>query len=288
MKSHLVRLYQDCLSSWHQVRVFARYWTKVRVAKDGTRNSPQEADSESVIISMTSHSSRFHACYWAALSLITQDVRGLEVHLWLQETDRFKVPDRLRSLEHYGLTIHYLTEDFGPATKLLPSLITWPSKTIITADDDAVYDRSWLQGLLTAHRSHPEAIVCYRTHRMRYCSTGGIAPYSQWDLMTSVSGIDDLHFFTGVGGVLYPPNSLHPSVTDVEQLQSLSIRNDDIWFNWMARRQGTLVLRIPGRPNRWTPVLGSRIEGLFQENTERSGNDDILQAIEAFQDRRYP
>jgi len=288
MKSHLVRLYQDGVSAWQQLRVFKRFLGLTHMPRRNRSRANADRQGECVIISMTSHGNRLNACYWAVLSLITQDVEGPEVHLWLQETDRFKVPHRLQSLQQHGLHIHYLAEDYGPATKLLPSLKAWPTRTIITADDDAIYERSWLRGLLAARDTNPESIVCYRTHRMRYRLTGDVAPYSDWELMTPISGIDDSHFFTGVGGVLYPPTSLHPQVLDVELLKALSIRNDDIWFNWMARLQGTSVLRIPGRPNRWFPVLGTRGNGLFQENTEKHGNDAILHLIEAFQNRSYP
>lgn len=284
MKTRLVRLYQDCFSALHQIRVYLHFLFH-------RRRKPRnliETVEEPVIVSMTSHSGRLQACYWAVISLLAQDQSPTELHLWLQETDRDLVPHRLASLEKHGLTIHYLAEDYGPATKLLPSMVAWPDALIVTADDDAVYERSWLSGLLHAHRKHPSVIVCYRTHRIRYASTGFVAPYSSWEHMTLTDGLDDLHFFTGVGGVLYPPRSLHPEVLNVDLLRRLSIRNDDIWFNWMARKQGTGVLRVPGKPNRWTPVLGSRNAGLYQQNTEMHGNDEILRAIEKDQSRGYP
>ena len=284
MKSRLVRLYQDSLSALHQFRVYARFLAH----KSKLPDRECTAGEKPIIVSMTSHGGRLQACYWAALSLLLQDQGQTEVHLWLQETDRELIPYRLASLEKHGLVIHYLTEDYGPATKLLPSMVAWPGTLIVTADDDAVYERSWLTGLLEAHRRCPGAIICYRTHRIRYSSKSAVASYSDWEHMTLTDGIDDLHFFTGVGGVLYPPNSLHPEVLDIERLRRLSLRNDDIWFNWMARKQGTSILRIPGKPNRWTPVLGSRNAGLYQENTEMYGNDVILRAIEEDQLRPYP
>lgn len=284
MKRRLIRAYQDSLSAVHQVQVYVRF----SIMKCARQEERRKIGHAPVIVSMTSQSGRFRACYWAVLSLITQDQGRTPVHLWLQKKDRHLVPRRLARLERHGLVIHYLAEDYGPATKLLPSLAAWPSALIITADDDAVYERSWLSGLVAGHREHPGAIICYRTHRIRYTPTGAVSPYSTWEQMTPIDGFDNYHFFTGVGGVLYPPNSLHPEVLDIQQLRLLSIRADDIWFNWMARKQGTPIFRVPGKPNRWTPVLGSRDSGLFQENTEMGGNDAILRAIELHQSHPYP
>ena len=43
-----------------------------------------------------------------------------------------------------------------------------------------------------------------------------------------------LNFLTGVGGVLYPPNSLHQDILSQEGFSSLCPNADDIWFWAMA------------------------------------------------------
>jgi hypothetical protein len=49
---------------------------------------------------------------------------------------------------------------------------------------------------------------------------------------------------TGVGGILYPPNSLHPDVREAALFQRLCPTGDDLWFYWMARRIGTMYLKV--------------------------------------------
>ena len=46
---------------------------------------------------------------------------------------------------------------------------------------------------------------------------------------------NDLNFFTGAGGVLYPPKCFHKNILDEKSIMELCPSNDDIWLNWMVK-----------------------------------------------------
>ena len=59
------------------------------------------------------------------------------------------------------------TPNLGPYRKILPVLAELYERRalVATADDDTVYPRDWLGGLVAAYRRHG-CVVCYRGHRM--------------------------------------------------------------------------------------------------------------------------
>ena len=52
-------------------------------------------------------------------------------------------------------------------------------------------------------------------------------------------------FFTGLGGVLYPPNSLDIRVLNEEKFSMLCPSGDDIWFWGHALLKGTKIKLMP-------------------------------------------
>jgi hypothetical protein len=92
-----------------------------------------------------------------------------------------------------------------------------------------------------------------------------------------------LGFPTGVGGVIYPPGSLDPRVTDTSIFMRLCPGQDDLWFYWMGRLNGVKYRRVP-RPYsdmyRWK---GSQETGIFIRNVEGGENDkSVARLVERF------
>ena len=50
---------------------------------------------------------------------------------------------------------------------------------------------------------------------------------------------------SGVGGVLYPPHSLHPEVSNEKVFMDICPHADDLWFYAMAVMAGTKVVGCP-------------------------------------------
>ena len=70
--------------------------------------------------------------------------------------ERYVIPPRLKQMSRVRVR---RTEDYGPVTKLIPTLEeeTDGATLIITADDDMVYPHSMVSTLLEAHLREPLA-----------------------------------------------------------------------------------------------------------------------------------
>ena len=73
---------------------------------------------------------------------------------------------------------------------------------------------------------------------------GSLKSYLQWDFEQG-NKIESSHlnFFTGVGGVFYPPQALHRNVFDSKTFLKICKTADDVWLNAMAHLQGTPIVK---------------------------------------------
>jgi hypothetical protein len=94
---------------------------------------------------------------------------------------------------------------------------------------------------LTLHRENPKKIICRRAHGIKFDKNNNLLPYMEWDWNIEPGAYfkNRLHspesvFPVGIGGVLYPPQSLHKDAVNLDLIAKLSPRSDDVWFWAMA------------------------------------------------------
>ncbi len=194
-------------------------------------------DRRLLVVSLTTTSDRVGRAHVALESLLRQSLKPDVLILWLSESDPILKPtsDRMANLMRLskrGLSVKW-TQDVGPHTKLLPALREYPKEVIVTADDDVVYPRSWLEKLYLTHLGYPSCIVCYRGWTMSCDPDGNLLPYTEWPEHTGRGPSLSL-FPTGRDGVLYPPLSLSREVHDETAMRELAPTADDIWFKVMT------------------------------------------------------
>ena len=202
----------------------------------------REKRKTKLIVSLTSFPRRIDEVCYAVYSLLNQTIKPDEVVLWLGE-DKFpdkKIPVELVKLMENGLTIKY-TRDIKSYTKLVPSIKEFPNDIIVTADDDIYYPSNWLEKLYNSYELDTKSIHCHRAHRIVLDSEGRIIPYEKWEKYIADSEPSYLNFLTGVGGVLYPPNSLCKEAVNERQFMKLSPTADDVWFWAMAVKNESKV-----------------------------------------------
>jgi len=239
-----------------------------------TFDQPSDTTSRAdVIVSLTSYRPRLPFIGLAVRSLLDQSVSPACVQLWVPAADTDSVPSEVRALERAGLEVRATDRDLGPAGKLLPALREQPGAVVVTADDDVVYPRHWLRDLLRGHERWPEAIVCVRAHELRFADDGSLLPYADWAWDSRRTGTDLRLFFTGHGGVLYPPGALPRRAHDDDLRSALCPRADDVWFNWMARLAGTPIARLAVSVPRHNDVPGSQGTTLMSDNVAGGDND---------------
>ena len=200
-----------------------------------------------LIVSLTSFPGRIKQIHLCVKTLLNQSVKPDAVILWLAEEQFPKkeneLPKKLLKLQKNGLTIKWCN-DIRSYKKLIPTMKEYPDATIITTDDDVYYKKDWLEGLVEAHKQHPQDVCCYRAAKIRIENDEfireEIAPGVHYDCATY------LHQQTGVGGVLYPPHSLSDEVLKEEIFMDIARTNDDLWFWLMGVLNGTKVRMIGG------------------------------------------
>ena len=250
-------------------------WTTLRMAflKPGGKHSLPHR----LVVSLTSYPKRFDVLHLTVKSLLAQDMAADVVVLWVAHDDVRKLPNNVRALEERGLTIR-ATDDLRSYKKIIPALSEYGDAIIVTADDDVYYPRNWLRTFCEAYRPGEREVLCYRAHRI-VLDEHGVAPYADWTFEISDTEPGADVFFTGVGGVLYPPGVFHSDVADCARLMELCPSTDDVWLNWMVRLGGAKIRKV-GPRQRFHEWGGSQAVAL--QNTNRfgmSGNDQQLANI---------
>lgn len=224
-----------------------------------------------LVVSLTSYPKRFDVLHLTIKSLLAQDVAADPVVLWVAHEDIRRLPDNVRRLERHGLTVRP-TEDLRSYKKIIPALAEYRDACIVTADDDVYYPRHWLKTFCEAYRPGEREVLCYRAHRMKFQGSE-IAPYDSWTFeITDQDPAPDI-FFTGVGGVFYPPGVFHEDVDNVERLMELCPSTDDVWLNWMVRLGGARIRKV-GPKQRFHEWIGSQESALQNSNRFASAGND--------------
>ncbi|WP_158657034.1 glycosyltransferase, partial [Helicobacter aurati] len=223
--------------------------TFLRAGVLGVQPPQHKGEKPQLIVSLTSYPQRIYQVYYTVYSLLTQTYKPDKIILWLS-SDEF--PNRLQDLPHslvclrrFGLEIVWCSGNLKPYKKIIHALEAYKDCAIVIADDDALYPRDWLEKLVFAYRENPRSIHCHLASRLSLDSHGSLIPYTQWSSVIHTDSLQDstsfLYLANGLGGVLYPPNSLYQDVLDSNLFTRLCPLGDDIWLWAMALLQGTKI-----------------------------------------------
>lgn len=195
-----------------------------------------------VIVSLTTTADRIHLSYYSIKSILWQSrtpdtlLVNLSRHPHLNDGG---VPVTPAWLSNEPVTVRCV-ENTGPYRKLLPALSFAESKDIVvTADDDILYQRHWLEALMDLAQRHPGAIVCGKARRMTRTVWGGWQNYQSWPAVTRQATGQDL-LPVGCHGVVYRKDNIDLDFLYDRQFLRLAPRTDDLWF-----RMASYVMRTP-------------------------------------------
>lgn len=246
--------------------------------------------SPNVIVSLTSYPARINTVCAVIKSLLAQSVIPNKIILYLamEEFPSRSLPDSLLQLQKDTVfEIRWAPENFKSYNKLIWALKDFPNSLIITVDDDILYPKSLVKTLLKTHTKYPKYICA---HRIRQIATQNnkVQPYNQWGL-SEKRGIFEWHqkpsfknFLCGVGGVLYPPHSLHSDVMNANLFIKFCKHQDDVWFWAMAVLNNTKIIATPHGYNlRKRTISEVQSVGLWNSinNQEISPNNIALNNI---------
>lgn len=243
-----------------------------------TSNAPL-AGGRGPTVSLTSYGERISTVHLTLESIAQGHLTPARTILWLSDRAyRNKLPRNLTRLARRGLEVRF-TEDLGPHKKYFPYLMQEQlDRPLVTADDDVLYPRWWLDGLAQAYMKRPSFVHAYRVHVMKLEASGvRFRPYSEWSTCTTVTPSRD-HFSTGCSGVLYPPEVLAALRASGREFLDICPWADDIWLNLHAQRTRCFVAQVRPESLRFCGILLTQRSGLFKRNIYRRGNDDALAA----------
>ncbi len=200
-----------------------------------------------IIVSLTSYGKRIDDVTFTIESLMQQSMKPNRIILWLDESFKDNcLSQSLRNQQKRGLEIQYC-KDIRSYKKLIPCLQQYPNDAIITVDDDLLYDYDIIEKLITAYLKSPEMIHACRIHRMILDQENKPIPYLEWNWRINDAGVNRLNFFTGGAGTLYSPGCLDKEVFNENTFLDICKFADDVWFNAMAIKKGTLVNKVKTR-----------------------------------------
>lgn len=237
---------------------------------------------QDIVVSLTSYPARIGTVTPTIKSLLSQTYQARKIVLWLAE-DQFPnkekdLPFSLVELISDKFSIMWC-EDLLSYKKLIPALSIYPTSVIVTADDDILYANNWLLELVVSYLQDPSAIHCHRAHAISLDEDGKLLPYKKWkrDVKSATAGFTN--FFTGCGGVLYPPSSLHADVTRKSIFASICSHGDDIWFWGMAVLKNTKIKIVADSDFELNFIQGSQENALWVTNDGGGRNDIMLNSF---------
>jgi hypothetical protein len=236
------------------------------------------------VVSVTTYGERLNTVHLALESIAAGSVLPSRLILWVDSAEGFANRSAgLKRLVERGLEI-YLSDNFGPHTKYYPYLLSTDTFDVplVTADDDLLYSRWWLEGLVRSHREHPEEVNCYRAHRIGLANDA-ITPYQTWEPCRS-SEAGFLHFGTGVSGCIYPMSLLKRLKLAGDEFMQLCPKADDVWLHVNALRAGMKTRQIWSRPLRFPFVPGTQGSGLYHSNVLLARNDEQIRSTYTTED----
>lgn len=199
-----------------------------------------------IIVSLTSYGRRLYEVGITIESIMQQSLLPNRIILNLyEEKSEAPLPISLQRQVERGLEINIVPEDIRSYKKLIPTLEKFPDAIIITIDDDCIYEFDLVERLFNSYLEHPESISAVRTHTILLDKNGKPFPYHKWESNHAYAPSGNRLFFTGVGGVLYPPGSFNKEVFNKDAYTSLAPNADDVWFHAMALLNGTPIIKVP-------------------------------------------
>ena len=251
---------------WKMEAVVVELYVSIKCVSN---NRKTHSISAGLVVSLTSFPPRFNKLHLTLKGLLSQSITPDYVLLWIAEADFKYLTPKILQLEQQCEWFEIRKcEDIRSYKKLIPSLVEYPERYIVTADDDLFYPKDWLYKL-TSKISDKKEIIAHRVHTPLF-TENAVLPYAEWS--HNSQGVGEVLFATGIGGILYPPNSFSEQVFNEAVFMDICSSADDIWFFWMARRNQTYVTWSECDLNlvNWR---GTDESGLAVENVEHGKND---------------
>lgn len=252
----------------------------ITVSCDSYKNKESVSD---LIVSLTSYGERLQDLKYTLFSLIQQTVKPEKIIVWLGEQETLL--DTLRCFEKYGVEF-FFCKDMRSYTKLIPALVKYPHKNIVTADDDIYYRKNWLKKLVKAKKENPQCVVAHIAHKIGFDNENNLLQYNKWEHAVVPKLPSRFLFATGVGGVLWTYSDFYKDIYREDLFSKLAPKADDVWFYFMSAVLAGTKVKVVNKPYKHLRYIDiykeygmNRKSTLASENVDNQLNDKQIKAI---------
>ena len=238
---------------------------------------------DSTIISLTSYSKRLNYLDLTLKSLLIQSRFVIPIYVYLCQEDLENMPKKLKRFEKFGVFFKSYKKNLRQYLKIVPASIEFSEKYIITVDDDIVYHRTMVSELLACSGLNQKVVLGHRGRILNYTQDRKSVDYANSKLF-NLAGLptEDL-LLTGVGGIMYAPNSLGHLSENQKVFERICPTNDDIWLHYFTRESGYIPMLVPSKRRRPIETSAGKIGGLWKTNNLQNSNQiQFEKAIEYF------
>lgn len=235
-------------------------------------------------------------------SLLRQTAKIEAILLWIPQRYRragfadFALPDLPA-----GVELRRCEADFGPATKVLPTIRAYRGQDvrILYCDDDRIYHPDWAQRMIDESDRFPEDCICEAGERVAVTQARAFGNTWRYQLYTKLSlglyghlhrrrirALDPGHGLVdiakGYGGVLVRPDFLTEAAFDIPDILWTV---DDVWLSGQMALNGVKIRKIT-RQVHSTKTEVADVDALLDLVVAEQGRDAAnLACIRYFQDR---
>ena len=235
-----------------------------------------------VIASLTTYPPRIGKAWMAIETLLRQSVTPLHLVLVLnlEEFPAKKLPRRIRQQTARGLEIVWAARNGRSHDKLIPVRSTFPGHTIVTFDDDKFFPLGLLEKLVAVSTENPGALVGARGWVIRRASGQKSVHFGKGWTRAEPNETGHHLLTPGGNGCLYPYDSLHPLVDDLDEALTHCPTADDIWF-WAAAQKNKSKLVCLGLPAH-RPVSALKEGPALSNVNSRENESQFQKALDYF------
>ena len=255
-----------------QLSLQNRFYTKSGISMSNNRK-------KKIIVSLTTYPKRFNVVHLTIETLLHQSLKPDKIILLLAKDEVDYIPKHLTRLQNRGLEIRIVDENLKSYNKLFYTYTEYKNEIIITVDDDTLYPKWLVEKLYKKYLDHQNCIIAYRCSVMKKDHSGKLLPYLSWENAKGIVKPSFNLFFTGVAGVLYPPNSLSEEVFNKKKFLAICPTADDVWFKAMSLLNGVKTVQVFENCMEFPVVKGSQDDALWKINNGELKNDEQLESV---------
>jgi GT2 family glycosyltransferase len=194
----------------------------------------EKPQKDTVIVSLTTIPSRLERLDNTLNSLKNQSHK-VKINLCIpkfskKENKEYIVPDRIKNDKSINILMTDI--DFGPATKLIPTLLTTkdPEQLIMVADDDVIYGKDVVKKLVEASKKYEDCAIGFCGWNCKNLIENGWYQLL-YEEERDFGDVQPVNVLEGYRGVLVKKKFFTDAVANYTQYVDDMFWVDDVWFS---------------------------------------------------------